>query len=176
MSKWTESAFYKSITLELLATIPDNQLVQVLFDQIWHNVGEEYSRLEQVLAEMPAGYSTLYYLVTMHGELGNGGFNQYFFNGYDSKAEQQLEALNAIGATDHIQIFHDAFSLHETEKDNEELQELYEERTLESFFSTYAITGLGSCDERWFALYEQFESLLVQFIRQHLYLFVYSRQ
>ena len=108
----------------------------------------------------------------MDGEIGNGGFNQYFFNGLDHNAKQQLEALSLIGATEHQKVFVEAFRIYDEEKQDEELQSHYSERTIESFFSTYAMTKLDKCDDEWYALNKEFDALLVKYIRLHPELFI----
>ena len=87
-----------------------------------------------MLEHLPAGYEMVYTLFAMDGEIGNGGFNQYFYNGLDEDASQQLSALTKIGATQHIQIVQWAFIIHEQEKRNEELQRRYTANTIEAFF------------------------------------------
>ncbi len=172
MSNRKNREVYKKITPDVIATIPDNQLVMAMFDHIWLKVNKDYKRTPQVLKELPSGFSVVYHLFTLDGEIGNGGFNQYFFNGLDSNAEQQLEALRLIEATKHQKVFQEAFRIHNEEKQNVELQRRYKERTIESFFSTYGMTMLEKCDKDWYALDEEFNALLVRFIRKHPELFV----
>jgi hypothetical protein len=160
------------ITREIIATIPDEQLAWILWDHIWLKVGKNYKKLPQVLAAMPVGFRVIYHLFVLDGEIANGGFNQYFFNETDANAEQQSEALRLIGARKHQQVFRRAFKLRKKEKEDEELQRLYAERTLESFSKTYKVTGLGKCDEEWYAMDEEFQRLMTKFIRRNVELFV----
>ena len=48
-------------------------------------------------------------------------------------------------------VFREALKIRDEEKQNEELQRRYEERTIESFFSTYDVTKLDKCDDMWYA-------------------------
>jgi hypothetical protein len=155
---------YPHITAEVIAGLPDRQLAQAVFDHIRDRVGEAYDQLERVLGELPPGFSLVYQLFGLNGEIGNGGFNQYFFNRLDQYAGQQAEALRLIGAAEHLRIFEEAQRLHSAELQNEELQRLYREGTQEAFFATYRLTGLGQCDDAWYALDKQFDSLLAGFI------------
>jgi hypothetical protein len=172
MSNRKKGRPYEKIDRDVMAAIPDNLLASTMFDHIWLKVNKDYKRTPQVLQELPSGFSLVYHLLILDGEIGNGGFNQYFFNGLDSNAEQQLEALRLIEATKHQKVFQEAFRIHDEEKQNAELQRRYTERTIESFFSTYGTTMLEKCDKEWYALDEEFNALLVQFIRKHPELFV----
>lgn len=172
MSDRGNKRVYENINRDVIATIPDNLLAQAMFDHIWLKANKDYGRTLQVLKELPAGFSVVYHLFTLDGEIGNGGFNQYFFNGLDSNAEQQLEALRLVEATKHQKVFQEAFRIQNEEKQNDELQRRYKERTIESFFSTYGMTMLEKCDEEWYALDKEFDALLTRFIRKHPELFV----
>ena len=172
MSDWKNRPVYEKITHDIISTIPDDLLIWAMFDHIWLKVDKDYERTLQVLEELPSGFSVVYHLCALDGEIGNGGFNQYFFNSLDRDAEQHLEALRLIDATKHQKVFQEAFRIREEEKQNEELQRRYAERTIESFFSTYGMTMLEKCDEEWYALDEEFDASLIQFIRKHPELFV----
>jgi hypothetical protein len=167
---WSVKPTCKKITREVIAAIPDDQLAQAMFDYIWHK------KTRQVVANLSLGFRAIYHLFALDGEIGNGGFNQYFFNRLDRDAEQQLEALELIQATKHQRIFRKAFKMHDKEKQNEELQRRYAERTIESFFSTYGMTKLDECDRAWYALDKEFDVLRVKFIRRHPELFVTEEQ
>lgn len=172
MSDWENRPVYRKITRDILTTIPDNLLAWAIHDHFWFKVGKNYDRTLQVLTELPVGFSLVYFLFALDGEIGNGGFNQYFFNGLDGDAEQHFNALRLIEATKHQKVFQEAFRIHNEEKQNKELQRRYSERTIESFFSTYGMTKLEKCDEEWYALDEEFDTLLCRFIRKHPELFV----
>jgi hypothetical protein len=172
MSDWENRQVYDKITRNTIASIPDDLLPWAIFDHIWLKVGKDHATTKQVLTELPAGYRLIYLVFALTGEIDNGGFNQYFFNGLDRDAKQQLEALRIIGATKHQGVFKDAFSIRKQERQNEELQRRYTERTIESFFSTYEMTALCRCDEEWYALDKELDALLVKFIRQHPEFFV----
>ena len=172
MSDWKNRPIYKNITHDIIAVTPDDLLAWTMFDYIWFRVGKNYERTKQILAELPTGFSVVYHLYVLDGEIGNGGFNQYFFNGLDKDAKQQLEAIQLIEAIEHQKVFQKAFKIREEEKQNKELQRKYAERTIESFFSTYGETELEKCDEEWYALSKEFDELLIRFVRKHPELFV----
>jgi hypothetical protein len=172
MSNWENRPKYNEITREVIAQVSDDLLPWAIFDYISLKVGKDGKRTFQILEKLPRGFHILYHLFALDGEIGNGGFNQYFFNGLDKWVEQQIEALKLIGATKHQRILQKAFEVYNQEKQNEELQKRYAERTLESFFSTYGMTKLGECDKKWYALDKEFDALLARFIRSHPELFI----
>ncbi len=172
MSNWENRQVYQEITKDTINKIPDDLLVWAMFDYIWLKVGKDFEKTLQTLTELPSGFSIVYHLFALDGEIGNGGFNQYFFNGLDNNAKQQSDALSLIGATEHQKVFVEAFRIHDEEKQDEELQSRYSERTIESFFSTYGMTTLDKCDDEWYALDKEFDALLVKYIRLHPELFI----
>lgn len=172
MSSWKKRHVHQEITKEIIGKIPDDQLAWAIFDHILFKIGTDYEKSFQILAELPSGFSIVYHLFVLDGEICNGGFNQYFFNDLDNNAKQQLEALSLIEATEHKKLFLEAFRIHDEEKKDEELQSFYSDRTIESFFSTYEMTTLDKCDDKWYALDEVFKSLLVKYIRLHPELFI----
>jgi hypothetical protein len=172
MSSWEKRQVYQKIENDIISRIPDNLLTWAMFDHILLKIGKDYEKTTQILAELPSGFSIVYHLFVLDGEIGNGGFNQYFFNGLDANAKQQFEALGLIEATEHQKVFLKAFRIHNDEKQNEELQSLYSQRTIETFFSTYEITTLDKCDDEWYELDKEFDSLLVKYIRLHPELFI----
>ncbi|MCC7358289.1 MAG: DUF4375 domain-containing protein [Anaerolineales bacterium] len=76
--------------------------------------------------------------------------------------------MRLIGAAEHLRVFEAAHALRAAEQGNAALQRLYAERTLEDFFATYRLTGLGQFDEAWYALDQTFEPLLAAYLRAHL--------
>jgi hypothetical protein len=172
LSKWGDRPVYPQITRELIDALPDDQLAWAMHDHLWFRIGDETERTSQIVAELPAGYGVVYHLCALDGEVGNGGFNQYFFNGQDWAADVQIDALRRIGATRHMRIFRWAVRIHKQEKRNAELQRLYAQKTLVDFFASYEITRLIGCDDTWYALHSQFDALLAGYIRCHPELFV----
>ena len=125
MSSWKKRHVYQEITKEIIGKIPDDQLAWAIFDHILFKIGTDYEKTFQILAELPSGFSIVYHLFVLDGEICNGGFNQYFFNDLDNSAKQQLEALSLIEAAEHQKVFLEAFRIRDEEKQDEELQSLY---------------------------------------------------
>ncbi len=169
---WSLYPVYLQITRDLIAEIPDDQLYWAMLGLIECRLGEGGEKLPQVLADLPAGYEVVYHLSQLNGEVGNGGFNQCFWNGTDWTSRQQLVALRRIGATRHVRVFRKAFRIRNRERHNRELQRLYAERTPEAFSASYRVTKLGSCDDQRYALGGEYDALLVRLIRRHPELFV----
>jgi hypothetical protein len=172
MSDWKNRPVYEKFTRDIINTIPDDLLAWSMFDHIWLKVGKDYNKISQTLSGLPSGFSVIYHLFVLDGEIGNGGFNQYFFNGLERNVEKQIAALNLIGASSHLMVLRRAFEIHNDEKQNIELQRRYDEHTIEAFFSTYGITQLEKCDGEWYALDKEFKILMSKFIRDHTELFI----
>jgi hypothetical protein len=66
----------------------------------------------------------------LSGQVYNGGFSQYFFNGYGGEWKIALDGLHAIGAKKHAEVFSqviDKFGPTPLPEDYEECQDLLEE-------------------------------------------------
>lgn len=164
---------YDKITREIVSKLSDKDLEWAAWEYFWFEVENSYNHnANAALAAMPPGFQVIYHLSVLNGEIANGGFNQYFFNGLNEQAEQQSESLNSVGAVDHLKIFQNAFAIYEKEQSDQELQRLYKERTLESFSKTYKRTSLDECDSEWYAMEAELQNLIGRFIRQHIELFV----
>jgi hypothetical protein len=161
-----------AITPHLLATLPDKRLAQAIFDHIRDRVGEDYAATEGVLAALPPGFSLVYQLFALDGEIGQGGFNHYFYSGLDQYVAAQTEALGLIQAEDHLRILAQAQAIHTAEQSNATLQRLYAEGTPAALAATYRLTALGQCDDAWYALEKQLDAQLAAFIRSHPELFL----
>ncbi len=172
MKKPKHKSTPEKITQEIFNSTPDDELPDLIWNFIWLKIGKDDDRRFDIFATLPVGYEIIYVVNILNNEVTNGGFNQYFVNGGNSYAEFQIAALKRIGANLHLIIFRKALKIHEQEKSNEALQELYKDRTLESISLTYKITNLGMCDDEWYVLAKEFDTLQKNFIRQHPRLFI----
>jgi hypothetical protein len=108
-----------SITIELLDSLPDEDLPDFLFHYA-SKVFEEHDcwridgpRAADILATLPRGIRAGYTLVDLDSEVRNGGFYQYFTNSSGQIAYEALEDLRLIGAKNHALLVQQAIQLNE---------------------------------------------------------------
>lgn len=97
---------FPRVTKGVLKIIPDDDLNDVLFQCIKHPEGLSE---EQLLAQLSPGQRMVYLTFLIEGEVGNGGFNQYFFNKNGEFEEETIAAYELIGATDYADCTRQAF-------------------------------------------------------------------
>jgi Domain of unknown function (DUF4375) len=157
---------YRELSGEILASIPDDKLEMAIVDFIDTKVRDLKTALADV-SRLSLGLQMMYSTWILEGEVNNGGFNQFFVNSSGQFAEMALRSLKLLNATGYYEVLQRAINMHEAEKGNVELQELYRRNTLEAFSKSYKLTNLGECDDAFFKLREPLSELRVKYIRSH---------
>jgi hypothetical protein len=173
MDEFWNRRIYKELSLEILATIPDDQIELAILDYIDTKISDYRMRFD-VISNMPEGFQMVHSTMALETQVNNGGFNQFFYNPSGQYAEMALRSLNLIGATEYYEILQKAIETYMNEKDNLELQNLYSQRTLEGFSKSYKLTLLSEWDEKFYALGECLHHLRMDFIRSNPEMFIGS--
>ena len=155
MDEFWNRIIYKELSLEILATIPDDKIEQAILDYIDTKVSDFHSEFE-IVSNMSKGFQMVESTLSLEAQVNNGGFNQFFYN----------------PSGQYYEIVQKAIETYIREKENHELQNLYLQRTLEGFSESYKLTSLGEWDEKFYALGERLTELRLKFIRSNLQLFV----
>jgi len=162
----------ESITKEFIDTTSDAKLILVILSYIAREFREENDP-QGIFSRLPKGYKHVSYVLNiLNAQIFNGGFNQFFFNGYDTTIAEQLDALTLFKADKHKAIFERAIKIYEEEKQNNVLQELYNENSRKAFGASYEATKLNSLDDEWYAIEKELDLLIIKFIRSNPNLFV----
>ena len=138
----------------------------MLFDRIWVKAAETNQMAMEFAAAQSAGIRMIFHVTILDGEIGNGGFNQYFFNELDRFVDEQMSGLGLIGAAKHQDVLRLAAAIRGIEMQNTELQKLYDTHTMESFMATYQITTLGECDQTWYDLDGLLSASIARYVRE----------
>lgn len=90
---------YKIMDEEILKQIPDEDLLQAIFDYICDEVIQnDWKNAYTKVKALPKGFQHIYSLWVLEGEVNNGGFNQYFFNSSGQFVDEAYDGCIAIGA------------------------------------------------------------------------------
>lgn len=173
MDEFWNRIIYKELSVEILATIPDDKIELVILDYIDSKVSDYRVRFD-VISSMPEGFQMVHSTTALETQVNNGGFNQFFYNPSGQYAEMALRSLKLIDATEYYEILQKAIETYMKEKENPELQNLYSQRILEGFSESYKLTSLSEWDEKFYALGERLGQLRIDFIRSKPELFVGS--
>lgn len=160
MMKWIKKIFGlarpEQITMEQIEQLPPAKLCRKFID------GELESDTE---CEM---FDSIMCAVELHGEVFNGGFNQYYYNSGGDRSERARSTFALLGAdriADVVKRANECYAAHE---DNLETQ--WEDRTKESLRNSYKEKLFDTLDEEYYALMKndkQLYGMIGTYIKQH---------
>lgn len=110
-----------------------------------------------------------YLIVTMHNQVFNGGFDQYFVNGYGQFAKETILALLSIGAIRKAEILKEAYDqVSEGYKSDEEFRtNLIRKNVPRLFLTEGLIEILDKLDDQYYdAAGEDIPELLGEYLQQ----------
>lgn len=165
-----ERPIYQELTREILDSIPDEQLEQTIFDNIYQIIGDDYTNELQNVKKLTKGQQAIFSTWIVEGEVNNGGFNQFYFNSSGQYADMAVAGFAIIGAPKFSALMKEANTIYADIKDN--LEE-YDDGTLESFSESYNDNPLNALDDRFYDLYkeEPLSEIKAKYIREHIKMF-----
>lgn len=134
-------------------------------DWMWGKFNEDWSN-QKVISSLSKPCQHIYSIFIIEGEIGNGGFNQCYFNLSKEFVYMAEEGFAAIGAPGFADIVVRANALYE--EIQEELEQ-YDDGTIESFSESYKDNPLNALDDEFVAMYESepLEKLYIAYIRKN---------
>ena len=152
---------YQSLTEEVLAQIPDSELVMTVFDTLAVQAPEGLGEAAY-LAKMRPERRAVYALCVLAGEGDNGGFNQYYYNTEAEAAACLPEACELVGAPKYADLLRRANDCYR-QSDIAARQD----GSLEAFCASYENNPLAGFDDEFYLLENcmPLDDLLVRFIR-----------
>lgn len=166
IDEFKKRKIYNQLTEEIISTIPDDKIEQAIIDYIFTKI-TDFSHSLAIVSNMSQGFQIIYSTWILEGEVNNGGFNQYFFNSSGQFADMALRSLKNLGVYDHYAILKRAISIHIDERENQTLQSLYSQKTIEAFFESYKFSSLEECDNAFYKLETNLSAIRIQYIRAH---------
>jgi hypothetical protein len=157
---------HKSLTEQIIDSIPDESLLQVIFDNLSEKQPANYEKEYETVMSWNKSRQLIYMIWLLEAEVNNGDYNQFYFNSSGQFYRHLPEALKAIGANkfaDLTQQANDTF-----EKENEKIIK-HQDGTIEGFSKSYDDNPLNDFDTQFYEFYktENLQKLQVDFIRKH---------
>jgi hypothetical protein len=169
---YTNIPLPNSINTEFLGKTPDEDLIWVILGYIAKEF-KDGENPDDLFNRLPKDYELVSYtLNVLNAQISNGGFNQFFYNGYENSIPKLPEYLSTFKAYKHKHIFEKAITIYNEEKQNLELQNLHSKRTLEAFSVSYKLTHLNDLDDEWCDLEQELFNLINKYIRENSDIFV----
>ncbi|WP_051697507.1 DMP19 family protein [Prevotella sp. 10(H)] len=160
---------YKKLTKEIIDSVSDDDLVQVVFDNICTCMKPDYSNDYDVVIKLSAGQQSIYSTWCVEAEVNNGGFNQFYFNSSERFADMAVNGFLLIGAEQHYKLMKEANKVY---SENKEKLGSYNDGTLQSFSESYKDNPLKELDKIFYELEEDLNELRVKYIRVHYQEFI----
>lgn len=154
---------YRTLSPQILASIPDDKLEQAIFDYVASKLEGHYDDELNIVNKLPPGVRALYVTWEVEAEVNNGGFHQYYWNTADRYSRQAVEGFEFFGAVKHAALMREANSIRAKETDT--LAKFRKEDTAEASSKSSRASALRPLDERFYGLDENLSVLRVAKIR-----------
>jgi hypothetical protein len=143
---------YRTLSPQILASIPDDKLEQAVFDYAATKLEGHYDDEANIVNKFLPGVPALYVTWEVEAEVNNGGFHQYYWNTADRYSKQAVDAFELFGAVKHAALMREANSIRAKEIDT--LARFRKEDTAEAFSESSKESHLGPLDEQFYRLDE----------------------
>jgi Domain of unknown function (DUF4375) len=111
-----------------------------------------------------AGQQALYAIWVVDGEVRNGGFNQYFFNGGGDSAQAAADGFRLVGSEPHAKLVDEAIAAYR--KDKARMDATRAQGSLEAFSESYKDDPYDALDSAWYKLASPTE-LADAYVKKH---------
>ena len=132
----------------------------------WFSNSEFEKWYDFVANELPEKERTVYLIVILHEQVINGGFHQYFVNGYGQFAPITIECLKEVGAVEKAKLLRSAYGLiNKEELDDYKFRKKLTGQKINSLFLEDSLyEPLGKLDNEFYDSQEEIEHLLVKYL------------
>ncbi|GAA0878032.1 hypothetical protein GCM10009119_10000 [Algoriphagus jejuensis] len=157
---------HKELTMEIIESTPENELLQVIFDNLSTKVPDSYDKEYETVMAWNRSRQAIYLIWLLEGQVNNGGYNQFYFNSSGQFYKQVPDVLKLVGANKFAELTERANMIFED--DNQEITK-HQDGTMEGFMKSYDGNPLNDLDDEFYALYqlENLQQLQIDFIRKN---------
>jgi hypothetical protein len=162
---------HKTLTVEVIDTTSDDNLLQVVFDNISEKLPKDYEKEYDTVMKWNKSRQAIYMVWLLEAEVNNGGYNQFYSNSSGQFYKQLPDALTLIGSTKYADLTKRANDTYQ--KENKKITQ-HQDGTIEGFSKSYDDNPLNKYDDEFYDLYkvENLQKIQVEYIRKHKFEFV----
>lgn len=159
-----ERSKHKILTIELIDTIKDDDLVQAIMENMWLKIKEDMSNDLAIVSSLSKERQALYVVHFLEAEVCNGGFTQYYFNTHWQFAEMAVDGFELMGSENFANLMRKANATYLHEKG---IISENHDGTLEGFCASYEKNPFNQYNDDFYDLneVESLETLQKTFIR-----------
>jgi Domain of unknown function (DUF4375) len=151
------------LDVEILAATPDELVADMVYDFALGKIGDDVKKEQEVVMSFREGVRNLYVSRLLNFEVGNGGFNQFYFNSSGKFALLAPAAFEYFGAQMLANIVRNANAVRASEA--KWIRAVTRIRTIESFMESYRHTKLQPLGEQYWRHNESLGALWLAKIR-----------
>lgn len=160
---------YAALNPEVLGSVPDSELAQVIIDFIDCKVQRAGGRERTALDALSPGFRAVYSTWWIEAEVNNGGFNQYFWNSAGAFARDAVLGFDLIGLPRLARLVERAIAIRD--EDAAKSKKYKGRGTAEAFSESYEGNRLNDLDREFGTLEAEVSATRVRYIRANLDLF-----
>jgi len=166
IEEFEKRPIYKNLTEKIIDGTPDEELLQVVFDNLTEKLPREFAREYGTVLSWTKPRQAIFVIWWLEAEVNNGGYNQFYSNSSGQYNKILPEALKLIGANKFADLTERANKTYEQEK---ERITKHQDGTVEGFSKSYEDNPLNKYDTEFYDLYktENLNKLQVDFIRKN---------
>ncbi|WP_300599114.1 DUF4375 domain-containing protein [Niabella sp.] len=166
LKAFNERSIYKTLTQRIIDTIPDDKLLQVVFDNLIEKLSNDHENEYETVMTWNKSRRAIYMIWLLEWEVNNGGYNQFYYNPSGQFRELLPDALKLVGASQFAALTQKANDIYQ--KENATITK-YQDGSTEGFSKSYESNPLDVCDDAFYALYkkENLPQIQMNYIRTH---------
>lgn len=166
INDWNNRKIYKVLTSEIINEIPDDELEQAIFDNIYESIKNDFDNEFENINKLSNGQQAFWSTWVLEGEVNNGGFNQFYFNSSGQFFKMAEIGFKTIGAEKYAKLTTRANKIY---AENKKRLGEYDDGTMESFSESYKNNPLNKLDDEFYDLAdkENISELRIKYIREH---------
>jgi hypothetical protein len=151
----------------------DVSFIEKQYDEIISGIKpewvSEWEPISEYLHTLPDWKQAIYLVVNLDNQVFNGGFHQYFTNGYGAFAEEAIKVLKMIGATDTANIVKQAYDIVNADHDVQAVfrEKIFKKRYRQLIISDSLFEPLDRLDKAYANNGEDVIELLLSFVENN---------
>jgi len=151
----------------------NTEIIQKKYAEAIKGINEEWfttvdSKWYSYIINLPFHLRSTYLIVVFHNQIYNGGFHQFFVNGYGQFAKETINVLIKIGALNKAELLKKALHIVNSDNKSDEVfrKELLNKDIKSLFVEDFLFESLDKLDTQYYALEkEDLEKLLCNYLQ-----------